>query len=89
MAKKKIIRKSNRTLNLFADGGTMPSTSQSTIGGNSFAQYIPAIGSMVGSVLNQVPNVNKGSSAIEEAAYGNSKQDPIQRFIGDVTGSST
>ena len=56
MAKKKIIRKSNRTLNLFAVGGTMPSTSQSTIsgnsgGGNSFAQYIPAIGSMVGSVL--------------------------------------
>lgn len=94
MAKKKIIRKSNRTLNLFAVGGTMPSTSQSTIsgssgGGNSFAQYIPAIGSMVGSVLNQVPNVNKGSSAIEEAIYGNSKQDPIQRFIGDVTGSST
>ena len=89
MAKKKIIRKSNRILNLFADGGTMSSTSQSTIGGNSFAQYIPAIGSMVGSVLNQVPNVNKGSSAIEEAVYGNSKQDPIQRFIGDVTGSST
>ena len=89
MAKKKIIRKSNRTLNLFAGGGTMSSTPQSTIGGNSFAQYIPAIGSMVGSVLNQVPNVNKGSSAIEEAVYGNSKQDPIQRFIGDVTGSST
>lgn len=77
MAKKKIIRKSNRTLNLFADGG------------NSFAQYIPAIGSTVSSVLSQVPNVNKGSSAIEEAVYGNSKQDPIQRFIGDVTGSST
>lgn len=94
MAKKKIIRKSNRTLNLFADGGTMSSTPQSTPsgssgGGNSFAQYIPAIGSTVGSVLSQVPNVNKGSSAIEEAVYGNSKQDPIQRFIGDVTGSST
>lgn len=95
MAKKKIIRKSNRTLNLFADGGTMSSTSQSTSisgssgGGNSFAQYIPAIGSTVGSVLSQVPNVNKSSSAIEEAVYGNSKQDPIQRFIGDVTGSST
>lgn len=95
MAKKKIIRKSNRTLNLFADGGTMLPTSQSTPtsgssgGGNSFAQYIPAIGSTVSSVLSQVPNVNKGSSAIEEAVYGNSKQDPIQRFIGDVTGSST
>ena len=95
MAKKKIIRKSNRTLNLFADGGAMSSTPQSTPisgssgGGNSFAQYIPAIGSTVGSVLSQVPNVNKGSSAIEEAVYGNSKQDPIQRFIGDVTGSST
>lgn len=94
MAKKKIIRKSNRTLNLFADGGTMSSTPQSTPsgssgGGNSFAQYIPAIGSTVSSVLSQVPNVNKGSSAIEEAVYGNSKQDPIQRFIGDVTGSST
>ena len=94
MAKKKIIRKSNRTLNLFADGGTMSSTPQSTPsgssgGGSSFAQYIPAIGSTVGSVLSQVPNVNKGSSAIEEAVYGNSKQDPIQRFIGDVTGSST
>lgn len=89
MAKKKIIRKSNRTLNLFADGGTMSSTSGSSGGGNSFAQYIPAIGSTVGSVLSQVPNVNKGSSAIEEAVYGNSKQDPIQRFIGDVTGSST
>lgn len=95
MAKKKIIRKSNRTLNLFADGGTMSSTSQSTPisgssgGGNSFAQYIPAIGSTVGSVLSQIPNVNKGSSTIEEAVYGNSKQDPIQRFIGDVTGSST
>lgn len=94
MAKKKIIRKSNRTLNLFADGGTMSSTPQSTPsgssgGGSSFAQYIPAIGSTVGSVLSKVPNVNKGSSAIEEAVYGNSKQDPIQRFIGDVTGSST
>lgn len=94
MAKKKIIRKSNRTLNLFADGGAMSSTPQSTPsgssgGGNSFAQYIPAIGSTVGSMLSQVPNVNKGSSAIEEAVYGNSKQDPIQRFIGDVTGSST
>ena len=76
MAKKKIIRKSNRTLNLFADGG-------------NFAQYIPAIDSAVGSALSQVPNVNKDSSAIEEAVYGNSKQDPIQRFIGDVTGSST
>lgn len=94
MAKKKIIRKSNRTLNLFADGGTMSFTPQSTPsgssgGGSSFAQYIPAIGSTVGSMLSQVPNVNKGSSAIEEAVYGNSKQDPIQRFIGDVTGSST
>jgi hypothetical protein len=86
MAKKKIIRKSNRTLNLFEEGGTINENSD---GKNSFAQSIPAIGSAVGSALSQVPNLNKSSSAIEEAVYGNSKQDPIQRFIGDVTGSST
>lgn len=93
MVKKKITRKSNRTLNLFADGGTVstPSTSPTNGGsnGSNFAQYVPVIGSTVGSALSQIPNVNRSNTAIEEAVYGNSQQDPVQRFLGDITGSST
>ena len=43
MAKKKIIRKSNRTLNLFADGGSTNQTLGNSIGG---------IGSAVGTIVN-------------------------------------
>lgn len=43
MAKKKIIRKSNRTLNLFADGGSTNQTLGNSIGG---------IGSSIGTIVN-------------------------------------
>ena len=71
MVKKKITRKSNRTLNLFADGGTVstPSTSPTNGGsnGSNFAQYVPVIGSTVGSAVSQIPKVNRSNTAIEEA----------------------
>lgn len=60
MAKKKIIRKSNRTLNLFADGGSTnqtwgqqaKSSAQSAFSGSNLGNSIGGIGSAVGTIVN-------------------------------------
>lgn len=60
MAKKKIIRKSNRTLNLFAEGGDTKQTwgqqakssIQSAFSGQNLGSTIGGIGSAVGSIVN-------------------------------------
>lgn len=60
MAKKKIIRKSNRTLNLFAEGGDTKQTwgqqaqasAQSAFSGQNLGSTIGGIGSAVGSIVN-------------------------------------
>lgn len=60
MAKKKIIRKSNRTLNLFADGGDIKQTwgqqakssAQSAFSGQNLGSTIGGIGSAVGTIVN-------------------------------------
>lgn len=60
MAKKKIIRKSNRTLNLFAEGGDTKQTwgqqakssAQSAFSGQNLGGTIGDIGSAVGSIVN-------------------------------------
>ena len=60
MAKKKIIRKSNRTLNLFADGGDTKQTwgqqakssAQSAFSGQNLGSTIGGIGSAVGTIVN-------------------------------------
>lgn len=60
MAKKKIIRKSNRTLNLFADGGDInqtwgqqaKSSAQSAFSGQNLGSTIGGIGSSVGTIVN-------------------------------------
>ena len=60
MAKKKIIRKSNRTLNLFAEGGDTKQTwgqqakssAQSAFSGQNLGSTIGGIGSAVGTIVN-------------------------------------
>ena len=60
MAKKKIIRKSNRTLNLFAEGGDIKQTwgqqakssAQSAFSGQNLGSTIGGIGSAVGTIVN-------------------------------------
>lgn len=60
MAKKKIIRKSNRTLNLFAEGGDTKQTwgqqakssAQSAFSGQNLGSTIGGIGSAVGTIAN-------------------------------------
>lgn len=60
MAKKKIIRKSNRTLNLFADGGSTNQTwgqqtrssAQSAFSGQNLGSTIGGIGSSIGTIVN-------------------------------------
>lgn len=60
MAKKKIIRKSNRTLNLFAEGGDTKQTwgqqaksaAQSAFSGQNLGSTIGGIGSAVGAMVN-------------------------------------
>lgn len=60
MAKKKVIRKSNRTLNLFAEGGDTnqtwgqqaKSSAQSAFSGQNLGNTIGGIGSAVGSIVN-------------------------------------
>lgn len=60
MAKKKIIRKSNRTLNLFADGGSTNQTwgqqakpsAQSAFSGSNLGNSIGGIGSTLGTIVN-------------------------------------
>ena len=60
MAKKKIIRKSNRTLNLFADGGNTNQTwgqqvgpsAQSASSGSNLGNSIGGIGSAIGTIVN-------------------------------------
>lgn len=60
MAKKKIIRKSNRTLNLFADGGSTNQTwgqqarssAQSAFSGQNLGSAIGGIGSSIGTIVN-------------------------------------
>lgn len=60
MAKKKIIRKSNRTLNLFADGGSTnqtwgqqaKSSAQSAFSDSNLGNSIGGIGSAVGTIVN-------------------------------------
>ena len=60
MAKKKIIRKSNRTLNLFAGGGSTnqtwgqqaKSSAQSAFSGQNLGSTIGGIGSSIGTIVN-------------------------------------
>ena len=60
MAKKKILRKSNRTLNLFAEGGDIKQTwgqqakssAQSAFSGQNLGSTIGGIGSAVGTIVN-------------------------------------
>ena len=59
MAKKKIIRKSNRTLNLFADGGSTNQTLGNSIGGVS-----SAVGTIVNAGIQNAQIAN--TSGLEE-----------------------
>lgn len=70
---KKFKRNTNRTLNIFAEGGGLAlGAAASTVGGIAKSQ-------------NTLPNDN----IAQQAAYGDSSQDPLKRLAGDLSGSST
>lgn len=81
MAKKKIIRKSNRTLNLFADGGDIKQTwgqqakssFQSAFSSKNLGSTLGGIGSAVGTIVNagiqnaQIANTSDLEGGIKQA----------------------